>query len=296
MFARPSQPQIAVPAGSCDCHVHLFGPYDRYPLDRGRLYTPDLAPAPDLFAMLDGAGIARAVLVQPSAYGTDNRCMLDALAAFPRRLRGVVVIDPGRTSAAELQRMHALGARGTRLNLATLGGRPATETARMVERLADAIAPLGWHLQTFISLDIIAAIAPMVRRLPVEVVFDHMGLALAGRGLAQPGLTALLDLLASSRAWVKLSGTYRVSGDIYGNSHVDALARALIAANHDRVVWASDWPHLGPHALHHEGEPPHADYWRIDYGRLLSRLGDWTQGNEIERILVRNPARLYGFA
>lgn len=292
MFARPSQPQIDVPPGSCDCHVHLFGPYDRYPLDRGRLYTPDLALAPDLFAMLDGAGVSRAVLVQPSAYGTDNRCMLDALAAFPQRLRGVVVIDP-ETSTAELQRMHALGARGTRLNLATLGGRPAAETARMVERLADAIAPLGWHLQTFISLDIIAVIAPLVRRLPVEVVFDHMGLVQAERGLAQPGLAALLDLLASGRAWVKLSGTYRVSDDIYGNAHVDALARALIAANRDRVVWASDWPHLGPHPLHHDGEPPHADYRRIDYGRLLSRLGEWAEGDDIARILVRNPARLY---
>jgi predicted TIM-barrel fold metal-dependent hydrolase len=221
--------------------------------------------------------------------------MLDALAAFPQRLRGVVVIDPA-TPAAELQRMHALGARGTRLNLATLGGKPAAETARMLERLAGAIAPLGWHLQTFISLDIIAAIAPLVRRLPVEIVFDHMGLAQAERGLAQPGLAALLDLLASGRAWAKLSGAYRVSGDIYGNAHVDALARALIAANRDRVVWASDWPHLGPHALHREGEPPHTDYRRIDYGRLLSRLGDWAEADDIERILVRNPARLHGFA
>jgi len=295
MFEPPSPPQITVPAGSCDCHVHLFGPYDRYPLDRGRLYTPGLALAPDLFAMLDGGGIARAVLVQPSAYGTDNRCMLDALAQFPQRLRGIVVIDPA-TPVEDLARMHALGVRGTRLNLATPGGRPADETARMVERLAHAIAPLGWHLQTFIPLDIISAIAPLVKTLPVEVVFDHMGLAQAERGLAQPGLSTLLDLLASGRAWVKLSGTYRVSNDIYGNAQVTALARALIAANRDRVVWASDWPHVGTHPIRFEGEPPHAEYRRIDYGRLLTELGAWAGGDDVARILVRNPARLYGFA
>src|SRR5262245_48977791 len=162
MFERPSPPRFAVPPGSCDCHVHLFGPYARYPLDRGRLYTPDPALAADLFAMLNGAGLTRAMLVQPSAYGTDNRCMLDAIADPPRRLRGVVVVDPG-TSETELARMHVLGARGARLNLASSGGRSAAETTRLVERLADSIAPLGWHLQVFVSLDIIAEIATLVR-------------------------------------------------------------------------------------------------------------------------------------
>src|SRR5712671_4634375 len=110
MFERPSPPRFDVPKGSCDCHVHLFGPFDRYPLDRDRLYTPDPALTPDLLAMLDGAGVARAVLVQPSAYGTDNRCMLDAMAAHPDRFRGVVVVDPG-TPNEDLERMRARGAR-----------------------------------------------------------------------------------------------------------------------------------------------------------------------------------------
>jgi predicted TIM-barrel fold metal-dependent hydrolase len=294
MFERPSRPRFDVPAGSCDCHVHLFGPFARYPLDRDRLYTPDPALTSDLFAMLDGAGVARAVLVQPSAYGTDNRCMLDAMAAHPDRFRGVVVIDPG-TPNEDLERMRALGARGTRLNLATAGGKSGAETARLVEALAGKIAPLGWHLQIFVTLDIVAALAPIVPRLPVDVVFDHMGLAQAARGLAQPGLSALLGLMETGRVWVKLSGAYRVSGDEYGNAQVTALARALVAANRDRVVWASDWPHLGPHAHRVAAEAPHADYRRIDYGRLLSTLADWADGDDIARILVRNPARLYGF-
>jgi len=293
MFERPSRPRFDVPAGSCDCHVHLFGPHARYPLARERLYTPDPALTSDLMAMLDGAGVARAVLVQPSVYGTDNSCMLDAMAAHPDRFRGVVVIDSA-TPEQKLERMHALGARGTRLNLATAAGKSGADAARVVEQLAAKIAPLAWHLQIFATLDHVAAIAPIVPRLPVEVVFDHMALAPAALGPAQPGLSALLRLIETGRAWVKLSGTYRVSGDDYGNAHVTGLARALIAANKDRVVWASDWPHTDPHARRVEAAP-RMNYRRIDYGRLLSALADWAQGDDIARILVHNPARLYDF-
>jgi predicted TIM-barrel fold metal-dependent hydrolase len=294
MFEPASPPRFDVPAGSCDCHVHLFGPYAQYPLDPARVYTPDPALASDLLAMLDGAGVARAVLVQPSAYGTDNRCMLDAMATLPQRLRGVVVIGAD-AATAQLDRMHALGVRGVRLNLASAGGKSGAETAQLVEEMAAKIAPLGWHLQMFVSLATIAAIAPMVRRLPVEVVFDHMGLAQAARGIAQPGFSVLLDLLQGGRVWVKLSGTYRVSDDLYGNPQVTAVARALIGANPDRVVWASDWPHIGVHPHRVDGEPPHAGYRRIDYGRLLSALANWAEPADIERILVRNAESLYGF-
>ncbi len=295
MFEPSRPPSFALPPGSCDCHVHVFGPFERYPLDPGRLYTPDPALVSDLLDTLDGSGMARAVLVQPSAYGTDNACLLDALDAHPARLRGVAVIA-GSESPGELKRMHALGVRGIRLNLATSGGRSAAETMRLAEGLAATIAPLGWHLQMFVTLDVIEAVAPAVRTLPVEVVFDHMGLVQVARGLAQPGVETLLDLLASGRVWVKLSGTYRVSDDLYGNAQVTALARALIGANADRVVWASDWPHIGAHAHSVEGEPAHVAYRRIDYGRLLSVLADWAEADDIARILARNPARLYDFA
>jgi len=296
MFEPASPPQFAVPAGGCDCHVHLFGPFARYPLDGRRLYTPEPALAADLVAMLDGAGLRRAVLVQPSAYGTDNRCLLDAMAERPERLRGIVVIDPDLVAADELARMHALGVRGARLNLPAAGGKSAAETAQLVDRLAARIAPLGWHLQVFVTLDVIAAIAPIVRRSEIDIVFDHMGMAQAVHGMAQDGLSTLLALLQTGRVWVKLSGTYRVSSEIYGNPQVTALARMLVAANPERVVWASDWPHIGPHPHHVEGEPPHAEYRKIDYGKLLSVLAAWGDPDDIDRILVRNPAALYGFA
>jgi predicted TIM-barrel fold metal-dependent hydrolase len=295
MFAVPTPPRFAVPAGSCDCHVHLFGPYARFPLAPHRLYTPDTADVPDLFAMLQGAGVERAVLVQPSAYGTDNACVLDALARHPARLRGVAVIDPD-LSDAELERMTALGVRGTRLNLASTRGVSGAETARMVERLAARIAAFGWHLQMFVTLDIIDAIAPMIARLPVDVVFDHMGMAEAARGPSQPGFDSLLRLLGAGKTWVKLSGPYRVSPDEHGNAGVTALARAFVKTNKERVVWASDWPHLGPHAHAPTAEPPHADYRAIDYGRLLSVAADWADGDDLHRLLVRNPAKLYDFA
>ena len=294
IFTPPSPPRVRVPTGACDCHVHLFGPFARFPLAPGRAYTPQPALLSDLTAILDGGGIDRAVLVQPSAYGTDNACMLAALAAEPRRLRGVAVIDAA-TSSEDLERMHARGVRGVRLNLVTTGITSGAETARLVDVVARTIAPFGWHLQLFVTGAIVDAVAPAILRLPVEVVFDHMGFVEAARGTAQAGVPALLELLAAGRAWVKLSGTYRVSSDVYGNPQVTALARALIAANPARVVWASDWPHIGEHPRAVHAKPPPVAYRPIDYGRLVSVIADWADADDIERILVRNPEQLYGF-
>jgi 2-pyrone-4,6-dicarboxylate lactonase len=294
-FLFPSPPRITIPPGACDCHVHLVGPADRYPFARNRAFTPAAAALPDLIAMLNGGRIDRAVLVQPSAYGTDNSCMLDALAAESRRLRGVAVIDAA-TPMDELERMHALGVRGARLAFAVVGDTSAAEATRLIDIIAAKIAPLGWHLQLFMNSAIIAAVAPMIAELPVEVVFDHMGFFQAALGIAQPGFSALLALLAGGRTWVKLSGTYRVSPDEYGNPEVTALARALIDANRERVVWASDWPHIGAHPLAVHAAPPPVEYRLIDYGRLVSVIADWGDAEDIHRILVSNPTKLYGFA
>ena len=295
MFTPPTAPPFAVPQLSCDCHVHLFGPFDRYPLAPRRIYTPAPARTDDLLKILDRTGVGRAVLVQPSAYGTDNRCLLDACAAHPNRFRMVAVIAP-ETDLRELERMHALGVRGVRLNLASSGGRSGVETLRQMQEMATRIAPLGWHLQMFIGLDTIAEIAPHLEALPVDVVFDHMGLAEAARGLTQGGLDTLLALLAKGRAWVKLSGPYRVSPDDYGNTQVDTLARALYSANPNRVVWGSDWPHIGKHAGHHGEVAPPVEYRPLDYGRLLGALAAWVPADGLARVLVANPAALYGFS
>jgi predicted TIM-barrel fold metal-dependent hydrolase len=165
----------------------------------------------------------------------------------------------------------------------------------MVEALAGRIAPLGWHLQVFVGISVLDELAPLVMRLPCDVVFDHMGLPDATRGPTQAGFPALLKLLESGRAWVKLSGPYRVSRDEYGNAEVVALARALVAANPERIVWGSDWPHIGKHAHAVHGEAPPVEYRPLDYGRLLSLLAEWVTPGDLTRILVRNAEKLYGF-
>lgn len=295
MYPDPTPASFTPPVGSCDCHTHVFGPFDRYPLARERSYTPPPAPVEDLLARLDRTGLARAVIVQPSAYGTDNRRTLDAVAAYPERLRAVVVID-GTESDAVLAGMHEKGARGVRLNLISAGGPRGTSVTELLTRVGTRIRPLGWHMQIYTDLDVVAENAATLQALGVDIVLDHMAKVDATLGSAHPKFAVLAELLDTGRFWVKLSGTYRVSKDYYGNSEVDALARALIALNPERMVWGTDWPHLANHNRVASAEPPTIDYHAIDYGRLLSLLPEWTGSEAMTaQILSRNPARLYDF-
>ncbi|MFN3743430.1 MAG: amidohydrolase family protein [Hyphomicrobiaceae bacterium] len=295
MYLGPTRATFMPPAGGCDCHAHVFGPFDRYPLARARSYTPPPAPVEDLIARLDRSGLGRAVVVQPSAYGTDNRRTLDAVAAYPDRLRAVVVID-GTESDAALAGMHEAGARGVRLNLISAGGPRGTTVAELLSRTAARIRPLGWHLQIYTDLDVIAANAATLRGLGVDIVLDHMAKVDATQGAAHPQFPTLRRLIDTGRFWVKLSGTYRVSPDPYGNAAVTALAQALIAANPERMVWGTDWPHLANHNRAASLAPPSIDYHAIDYGRLLSLVAEWTENEALTaQILSHNPARLYDF-
>jgi len=264
-------------------------------LARERSYTPPPAPVEDLIARLDATGLARAVIVQPSAYGTDNRCTLAAVAAYPERLRAVVVID-GTESETSLAKMHEQGARGVRLNLISAGGPRGTTVAELLSRVASSIRPLGWHIQIYTDLDVIAENAATLQTLGVDIVLDHMAKVDATQGAAHPQFPVLRKLIDTGRFWVKLSGTYRVSPEFYGNAAVTSLARALIALNADRMVWGTDWPHLANHNRVASAEPPVIDYHAIDYSRLLSLMQDWTEDEKVSaRILSHNPARLYDF-
>jgi predicted TIM-barrel fold metal-dependent hydrolase len=295
MYLDPTRATFTPPASGCDCHTHVFGPFDRYPLARARSYTPPPAPVDHLIARLDRTGLGRAVVVQPSAYGVDNRRTLDAVAAHPDRLRAVVVID-GTESDAVLSGMHHAGARGARLNLISAGGPRGTTVAELLTHTAARIRPFGWHLQIYTDLDVVAAHAATLLGLGVDVVLDHVAKVDATQGAAHPQFPVLRRLIDSGRFWVKLSGTYRVSPDAYGNAAVTALARALIAANPERMVWGTDWPHLANHNRVASAAPPSIDYHAIDYGRLLSLLLEWAQDKTLTaRILSHNPARLYDF-
>lgn len=278
-----ASPRTALPAGACDCHIHVYD--NRYPAAAGARLLPPDASAADYQALQQRIGATRAVLVTPSTYGTDNGCMLDGLAALGPQARGVAVIDGGEGDA-ELQRLHALGVRGVRLNL-SLG---VAGTADMLEPLARRIAPLGWHLQLLMAPALLLAQAEVLRRLPVPLVFDHFG-RIAPGAEGQVPHALLLNLLESGRAWIKLSGGYIVSPQhTVEDPALDALAAGYLRRVPERVLWGSDWPHATASA----GLQP-----MPDDARQIDRLHDWTQqaggADLLQRVLVDNPQALYGF-
>lgn len=285
-----------MPAGACDCHMHVFGPDDRYPYTAQRSYTPRPASLDEYLDVAKTVGLERVVFVQPSAYGTDNRRMLDAIAAVGPAARGIAGIDAATTDA-EIAAMAAGGMRGVRFNAASLGLRDARAIAPALRETAARIAPHGWHLQIFIDLAVIAQLADLLPTLPVPVVIDHMGHAHAELGPAQPGFDQVLKIMASGNVWVKLSGAYRVSRIEPDFPDAEALARALVAANPDRCVWGTDWPHTGSHAGKPGADPPLINYRPFDDGHLLRLLAKWVDGDPglLRRILTDNPAALYGF-
>lgn len=289
------EPGTWVPEGACDTHVHVFGPFGEFPLDPGRPYTPGPASAADLRALHQALGVARTVLVQPSPYGTDNSCLLDALAKLGGNARGVAVVDPS-APARTLRDMDAVGVRGVRVNIETYGREDLRAARELLRATADRVAPLaGWHLQIYLGLDTLAALAGDLRRLPVPVVIDHFGMAPAERGTDQEGFDALLGLLADGEAYVKLSAPYRISRRP-GYADVTPIARALIGACPRQVLWGTDWPHTGGRSRDRENRLTPEPFRAEDDVRALERLRSWAGTPAASReILVENPARLYGF-
>jgi predicted TIM-barrel fold metal-dependent hydrolase len=282
----PVRPKIPTPPKACDTHAHVFGPGSRFPYAETRSYTPPDAPLEKYLHMLDTLGFARGGLVQGSAHGRDNAAMLDALARHPDRLRGVAVADAD-VSPAELRRWHAGGVRGLRFNhffrggsLHYRGGVPL-DAAKV---LAPIMAELGWHLQLWIDVKDLPETIPFLKAIGRPVVIDHMGRTDAGAGTATPGFQSLLRLVGDGGCWVKVSGAHRLSQRAPDYPDARPFHEALVRANPDRLVWGSDWPH--PRI---EGEMP-------DAGRLFELFQQWTPDEATRRrILVDNPARLYGF-
>jgi predicted TIM-barrel fold metal-dependent hydrolase len=299
VFAKAAQPSAPVnfeiPAGACDCHTHIHADLEKFPFFAGRVYTPELASPEEMTALHKALHIERVVIVTPSVYGPDNSATLYGMKARGPTARGVAVIDD-KTPESDLDMMQQAGFRGIRLNLATGGvndpniGRPRFQTA--IER----VKARGWHVQLFTSLGMISAIKDLVAASPVPVVFDHFGGAQADLGLDQPGFADLLELVKSGKAHVKISGAYRASKLAPDYPDAAPLARALIAANPERIIWGSDWPH--PDSVTPPGRKitDVTPLFQIDDGRLLNQLPVWAPDEAIrKKILVDNPARLYGF-
>jgi 2-pyrone-4,6-dicarboxylate lactonase len=281
---HPRVPALKAPPGACDTHAHVCGPATRYPYSPNRIYTPPDALMAEYRHMLDTLGVERAVLVQPSVYGTDNRAMLDALDTDPERLRGVAVVDFD-VDAKQVEAMHARGVRGARCNIVDLKDGKGVLPVDALKKLADRIAPFGWHIEFLMHVDEFPDLDRQLAPLQVPVVFGHLGYVPVARGLETDGFKALLRLLKDGRAWVKMTAPYRLTASELPYPEVDAFAARLVEAAPERLVWGSDWPHvICKTAMPNDGD-------------LFDIFNRWLPDAAVrQRILVDNPAQLYGFA
>ena len=286
-LSQEGNPDFKSPPAGCDCHFHVFGPAGRYPHNQADLrYAPPVAPVEDFLALARKLGIERFVFVQPSAYGRDNRCMLEAMRQVGTNCRGIVDIDENAPDA-ELERLDALGVRGVRINLSPI--KPfetgfAPKLLPRIERLRARCAEIGWQLDFLTPGWLTAELMPTFAKLNLDFTLAHFGMFLAKDGVKQPGFAQLLELLrrGERHCWVKLTGVYRMSvAD--GFADVAPMARALIEAAPDRVIWGSDYPHLS-----------FAD--KVGSMALWNLLGKWAPDEAARRkILADNPQRLFKF-
>jgi predicted TIM-barrel fold metal-dependent hydrolase len=300
VFAIASQPvtpvNFEVPAGACDCHTHIFGDSRRFPFAPGRSYTPEPASVEEMRALYRALHTDRVVIVQPSVYGTDNACTLDAIRQLGSRARGVAVIDD-KTPEATLDEMGRAGVRGVRLNLETAGVTDPAVARQRFRAAVERVKGRGWHIQLNTRLSVVEGIKDLVTASPVPVVFDHFARAEASLGVQQPGFGVVLDLVRAGRAYVKVSAPYNISTNAPDYPEVSPLAKALIAANPQRILWGTNWPHP-PEASQRAGrKPTEVSLLRqTDDGRVFNQLAVWApDAGQRKTILVENPARLYGF-
>jgi len=292
-YAKASQPatdvNFDVPAGACDCHTHIHGNPEKFPWFAGRTYTPEMALPEEMTALHKALKMQRVVIVTPSVYGPDNSATIYGMAARGKDARGVAVIDD-KTTDAELDRLASLGFRGIRLNLSTAGiDDPKIATERFVTA-AGRVKSRNWHVQLNTTLPVIAAMKDVLAASPVTLVFDHYGNAKEELGVEQPGFSDLVSLVGSGKAYVKIS----VSGGPRQNyGYFTPLARMLISANVDRILWGSNWPHPNSVGGSTSKVTP---LWQVDDALVLNLLPVWAPDAEVrKKILVDNPARLYEF-
>ena len=277
------KPAFQAPPRACDAHFHVFGPPARYPHGPNLRYAPPLAPLEDYLALARRLGIERFVFVQPSAYERDNACLLDAMREVGARCRGIVDVDEN-VADGELARLHAAGVRGVRINVSPVQppapGLAASLLPR-IRRLEARCLELGWQLDFLLPGWLTAELFEVLEKLKVDFTLAHFGMFLAKDGVGQAGFQKLLTLLRSGRGWVKLTGVYRMSV-APGFADVAPMAQALVEAAPDRLIWGSDYPHLS-----------FAD--KAGSIELFNLLGAWADESARKRILVDNPARLFGF-
>jgi predicted TIM-barrel fold metal-dependent hydrolase len=281
----PRAPNSKFPPLACDSRAHICGPQASYGYIPERIYSPPDALLPAYRHLLATLGCQRAVLVQPSFHGADNRAMLAAMGETGGMFRGVAVLADDATER-DIEALHVAGVRGARLNIVDVkSGKGELPVAR-IERLAERIKTFGWHIEFLMHVDEFPDLDRMLARLPVDCVFGHLGYVRADKGVQAPGFQALLRMLRAGRAWVKLTGPYRISTGPLPHADTNPFAHALVEAAPDRLVWGSDWPHVKTE-------------WSIPMpndGELADLLETWLpHARTRKQVLVDNPAKLYGF-
>lgn len=277
-FAKRRKPSFKLPPLATDAHCHVFGPGNVFPYAPNRRYTPEDAPKETLKALHDHLGLTRAVIVQASCHGSDNRAMLDALAWQPSLYRGVAIID-GNTPGTDIPVMHRAGVRGARFNFVKhLGGSP---DMTVFENVLRRIKPMGWHVVLHVDAPDIIPLSDMMRGLTLPFVIDHMGRVPAKDGVDQQPLEALLDLAKLDRCWIKVSGSERIDMPPYDQAV--PIARKIVESSPDRVLWGTDFPH--PNSTHEADEADLVD--------LLPNIAPDPVLRK--KLLVDNPAKLYGY-
>ena len=280
---NPSAPKHPFPAGACDTHAHICGPEAIFPYDPARIYTPPDALLPDYEKMLDTLGVERLVLVQPSIYGEDNSVMLKAMEETSRPARGVAVV-PMDIAQSELEVLHHAGIRGVRFNLVDVKNPSAGLPLEGISTFAERLKPLGWHVELLVHVDDYPGFGALFRDFPTEIVVGHYGYFRPGCELAHPGFQGLLDSAESGRCWVKLTGPYRIAVEELPYADIDPFAEALLRRAPHRLLWGSDWPHVMMKKV------------MPDDGHLADVFARYTSDSALrQRILVDNPAELYGF-
>ena len=269
-----------------DCHAHVCGPANLFPYAAERIYTPPDAPVENYQALLAMLGINRAVLVQPSVYGTDNRALLSALRSHPKKFRGVAVIPHNLEDVSEqyLQELHDAGVRGVRCNIVDVADKTAGLPIQTLTALAQRIKPLGWHLELLMHVNECPDLATVFENFPVDLVFGHFGYTHAKHGVKDAGFQGLLELMRNEQAWVKMTGPYRICDGNLPYTDMRPFNDAVIGANPKRLVWGSDWPHV----MVKKHMPHDAD--------LCELFASWVADSSLRKIiLVDNPCILYDF-
>jgi len=293
-FAKASQPatrvNFDVPAGACDCHTHIHGDPEKFPFFPGRVYTPETALPEEMAALHRALRLQRVVIVTPSVYGTDNSATLWGMKARGADARGVAVIDD-KTPESELDAMGREGVRGIRLNLSTGGTNDPAVGRQRLQRAIERMKIRNWHVQMNTNLAMVSATKDLVAASPVPVVFDHFGGAKEDLGPQQPGFADLVELARSGKAYVKISVT---AGPRKDYAPFAPLAKMLIAANPERILWGTNWPH--PNSSSGRKPTELTPLFQVDDGFVLNLLPVWASDAGIrKKILVDNPARLYAF-